>query len=186
MEGKYLQTVKQKNSKLYINFEEFNKSVQNMYVKNELDSLAFEKNTGKQSFIIDLEKVIDVFDRYATSKLYIVVEEKSTILTTQKNLKINTEQTEVYRLSEVTYKGVKIYPYISKNGFLHLSMSEYEPNKVYFSRRHIDNMKINNSMAFLKGQFSILNSNLEEAQLLIKTRFTEKETLVNISLDNLV
>lgn len=181
-----MQTVKQKNSKLYINFEEFNKSVQNMYVKNEFDSLAFEKNTGKQSFIIDLEKVIDVFDRYATSKLYIVVEEKSTILTTQKNLKINTEQTEVYRLSEVTYKGVKIYPYISKNGFLHLSMSEYEPNKVYFSRRHIDNMKINNSMAFLKGQFSILNSNLEEAQLLIKTRFTEKETLVNISLDNLV
>lgn len=179
-------TIKQKNSKLYINFEEANKNIQNMYVRNEFDSLSFEKNIEEQSFLIDLEKVIDVFGGDTTSKLYIVVEERTPILKTQKNLKVNNKQTDVYSLSEVTYKGVNIYPYITKQGFLHLSMSEYIPNKIYFSRRHIDKMKINNSTAFLQGQFSILNSNLEKAQLLIKTRFTEKESLVNINIDNLV
>ncbi|WP_341460941.1 CDP-glycerol glycerophosphotransferase family protein [Staphylococcus haemolyticus] len=45
----------------------------------------------------------------------------------------------------------------------------------------MDNIKINNTAACIKGQFAILNFTLETVQLSIKTRLTDRETFVNIN-----
>ena len=58
-------------------------------------------------------------------------------------------------------------------------------NKTYFSRRHIDTLKINNSEAIIEGQFATLNSTLKDVQLLIKTRLTDREKFVNINLEEI-
>ena len=47
-------------------------------------------------------------------------------------------------------------------------MSDYVPSKIYFSRRHIDSLKMNNRQAQIDGQFAIINSHLTTTHLLIK------------------
>ena len=86
-------------------------------------------------------------------------------------MKVTNNQSEVLDLTEVLIdadEDIKIQPYITRNGYLHLSLDEVDLNKTYFSRRHIDNIEINNTAACIKGQFAILNSTLETVQLLIK------------------
>lgn len=103
-------------------------------------------------------------------------------------MKVTNNQSEVLGLNEVLVdanEDIKIQPYITRNGYLHLSLETLDLNKTYFSRRHIDNMKINNSEAFIKGQFAILNSTLENVQLLIKTRLTDREKFANIHLEKI-
>ncbi|MGX5792132.1 hypothetical protein ACWKSJ_14170 (plasmid) [Staphylococcus equorum] len=174
-----MQNIKQDGSMLHIIFNQPRKNIRKVYVRNEFDSISYEDTEGDLHFKIDLKEVASVFKKYESNKLYIVVEESTAILTTQKNLKVNNSQSEVHNLSEIVNDKTKIHPYITRNGFLHLSMNEYSPQKVYFSRRHIDTVKVNNQEVILEGQFSILNSKLESANLLIKTRLTEKEKSVN-------
>lgn len=175
-----MQIIKQKDSILHIDFKEHQRNITKVYVKNEFDSLTYESKKGELHFEIDLKEVASYFEKYETKKIYIVIEEAGPILTTQKNLKVNNN-TEVYNLSEVINNQSTIHPYITKNGYLHLSMNEYAPNKIFFSRRHIDNIKINNHEALIEGQFSILNSRLEHCNILIKTRFTEKEKSIKLT-----
>ena len=174
-----MQIINQEGSILHITFEEFQNNISKIYVKNEFDSITYESSNKK--FEIDLKEVACHFEKYETKKIYIVIEEKGPILTTQKNLKVNNNKFSVCNLSEINNNNVIIHPYITKNGYLHLAMNEYNPNKVYFSRRHIDNIKINNHEALIEGQFSILNSHLEFCNILIKTRFTEKEKIVKLN-----
>ena len=174
-----MQNIKQDGSMLHIIFNQPRKNIRKVYVRNEFDSISYEDTEGDLHFKIDLKEVASVFKKYESNKLYIVIEESTAILTTQKNLKVNNSQSEVQNLSEIVNDKTKIHPYITRNGFLHLSMNEYSPQKVYFSRRHIDTVKVNNQEVLLEGQFSILNSKLESANLLIKTRLTEKEKSVN-------
>lgn len=174
-----MQIINQEGSILHIVFDELQNNISKIYVKNEFDSITYESSNKK--FEIDLKEVACHFEKYETKKIYIVIEEKGPILTTQKNLKVNNNKFSVSNLSEVNNKNVIIHPYITKNGYLHLAMSEYNPNKIYFSRRHIDNIKINNHEALIEGQFSILNSHLEFCNILIKTRFTEKEKIVKLN-----
>lgn len=174
-----MQIINQEGSILHITFEEFQNNISKIYVKNEFDSITYESSNKK--FEIDLKEVACHFEKYETKKIYIVIEEKGPILTTQKNLKVNNNKFLVCNLSEINNNNVIIHPYITKNGYLHLAMSEYNPNKIYFSRRHIDNIKINNHEALIEGQFSILNSHLEFCNILIKTRFTEKEKIVKLN-----
>ena len=82
-------------------------------------------------------------------------------------------------------ENIKIQPYITRNGYLHLSLDDVDLNKTYFSRRHIDTLKINNSEAIIEGQFATLNSTLKDVQLLIKTRLTDREKFVNINLEEI-
>ncbi|WP_338110615.1 CDP-glycerol glycerophosphotransferase family protein [Staphylococcus devriesei] len=174
-----MQIIRQKGSIIHIDFKGSQKNITKVYVKNEFDSIKYENKDGDFHFEIDLKTVASHFNKYETKKIYIVVEEEGPILTTQKNLKIDNN-TKVYSLSEVTNENMRIHPYITKNGYLHLSMNEYTPNKIYFSRRHIDNIKINNHEALIEGQFSILNSRLEYCNILIKTRFTEREKSIKL------
>ena len=181
-----MQTITQKGSILNITFKEPKKNIEKIYIKNEFDSLEFKSLNDEFHFEIDLIKVANYFKHYNSYKLYIIIEESTPILTTQRNLKVNNKQTEVYNLSEIIInnESTKIHPYITRNGFLHLSMNDYLPHKVYFSRRHIDTINITNNKAKLAGQFSIINSTLENAQLLIKTRLTDREEYVNIESNN--
>ena len=97
------------------------------------------------------------------------MEESTPILTTQSNLKVTNSQSEVSGLTEVLIddsENIKIQPYITRNGYLHLSLDDVDLNKTYFSRRHIDTLKINNSEAIIEGQFATLNSTLKDVQLL--------------------
>ncbi|WP_325167835.1 CDP-glycerol glycerophosphotransferase family protein [Staphylococcus devriesei] len=174
-----MQIIRQKGSIIHIDFKGSQKNITKVYVKNEFDSIKYENKDGDFHFEIDLKTVASRFNKYETKKIYIVVEEEGPILTKQKNLKIDNN-TKVYSLSKVTNENMRIHPYITKNGYLHLSMNEYTPNKIYFSRRHIDNIKINNHEALIEGQFSILNSRLEYCNILIKTRFTEREKSIKL------
>ena len=51
----------------------------------------------------------------------------------------------------MTVRTSKIQPYITRNGYLHLSLDDVDLNKTYFSRRHIDTLKINNSEAIIEA-----------------------------------
>lgn len=174
-----MQTINQEGSILHIIFEDIENNISKIYVKNEFDSITYESEN--KEFKIDLKEVASRFKKYKTSKIYIVIEEQGPILITQKNLKVNDNKSEVYNLSEINSQQVLIHPYITRNGYLHLSLNEYNPIKIYFSRRHIDNIKINNHKALIEGQFSLLNSQLESCNILIKTRFTEKEKRVKLN-----
>ncbi|PTK66632.1 CDP-glycerol--glycerophosphate glycerophosphotransferase, partial [Staphylococcus haemolyticus] len=183
-----MQTIKQDGSILHIYFENPINKIEKLYIKNEFDSIDVEDTNGDLHFQIDLIEVAKQFIQYENKKLYIIVEESTPILTTQRNLKVTNNQSEVLDLTEVLIdadEDIKIQPYITRNGYLHLSLDEVDLNKTYFSRRHIDNIKINNTAAFIKGQFAILNSTLETVQLLIKTRLTDRETFVNINLEEI-
>ncbi|MCD9067386.1 CDP-glycerol glycerophosphotransferase family protein [Staphylococcus pasteuri] len=174
-----MQNIKQIGSILQISFEQNYESISRLIIKNEFDSISYENINGV--FNIDLKEVIKVFSVYESKKIYIVIEEVAPILTTQKNLKVNNSKSSVNNLCEFTYESSSIHPYITRNGFLHLSLGEYDPKKIYFSRRHIDKVKFNNSQAYIEGQFSIFNSNLEDVKLLIKTRFTNEFKEININ-----
>lgn len=187
-EGVYLQTIKQDGSILHIYFENPINKIEKLYIKNEFDALTLENAKNDLHFKIDLIEVAKKFNQYENKKIYIIVEESTPILTTQRNLKVINNQTEVLGLSEVVVdanENIKIQPYITRNGFLHLALDELALNKTYFSRRHIDTIKINNKEASIAGQFALLNSTLENVQLLIKTRLTAREKFVNINLEKI-
>ncbi|MFG0935165.1 CDP-glycerol--glycerophosphate glycerophosphotransferase, partial [Staphylococcus sp. 231237_7MaSpsaltlick] len=110
------------------------------------------------------------------------MEESDAIITTQKNIKVTDEQSSVFNLSEISDGSDVIHPYVTKNGFLHLSMESYVPQKVFFSRRHIDALKFNNSEAYITGEFSTLNAVVQKSNLVIRTRFTEREKEIPLSI----
>lgn len=173
-----LQNIIQEGSNLNISFNETNRSIDKLYIKNEYNSLCYEPIDDTANFKIDLNEVISVFKQQETNKLYLVVEESDVILTTQKNLKVNNANSTVCNLLEVTDGDYSIHPYITKNGFLHFSMTQYTPSKNYFSRRHIDSFRFNNHEAKIEGQCSIINSTFENIALVLGTRFsTRKKTI---------
>ncbi|SCT50020.1 CDP-glycerol:poly(glycerophosphate) glycerophosphotransferase [Staphylococcus cohnii subsp. cohnii] len=173
--------VNQKDNFLKLNFEK--DTIAKLYLKNEFNSICYEPIDDDFSFKIDLNEVINVFKHYETNKIYLIVEESDIILTTQKNLKVNNAQTTVSDLSEVINNEYTIHPYITKNGFLHLSMAKYTPSKVYFSRRHIDSFKFNNQEAKIEGQFSLVNATLQNAYLVIGTRFTTRKSMIDLPIN---
>ena len=170
----------QEGSNLYISFNETSKQINKLYLKNEFNYICYEPIDNDLNFKIDLNEVINVFKHYESNKIYLVVEESDIILTTQKNLKVNNAQTTVSNLSEVIDNEHTIHPYITKNGFLHLSMARYTPSNVYFSRRHIDSFKFNNHEAKIEGQFSIFNATLKNTYLVIGTRFTTRKNVIDL------
>ena len=183
-----MQIIKQDGSILHIYFENPINKIEKLYIKNEFNSLTLEKTNGDLHFKIDLVEVAKQFIQYENKKIYIIVEESTPILTTQSNLKVTNSQSEVSGLTEVLIddsENIKIQPYITRNGYLHLSLDDVDLNKTYFSRRHIDTLKINNSEAIIEGQFATLNSTLKDVQLLIKTRLTDREKFVNINLEEI-
>ena len=80
-----LQNIIQEGSNLNISFNETNRSIDKLYIKNEYNSLCYEPIDDTANFKIDLNEVISVFKQQETNKLYLVVEESDVILTTQKS-----------------------------------------------------------------------------------------------------
>ncbi|HDK5712855.1 TPA: CDP-glycerol--glycerophosphate glycerophosphotransferase, partial [Staphylococcus pseudintermedius] len=78
-----------------------------------------------------------------------------------------------------------IYPYISKNGFLHLSFTDNIPTKTYLLRRHIDDLMINNSSLSISGKFSLINSTMETANIVITTRLSNHEKRIPFKTDRI-
>ena len=62
-------------------------------------------------------EVAEHFKSQDDPKIYIIVEESTDILTTQRTLKVFNEDFEVENLSAVVENNCIIYPYITKNGF---------------------------------------------------------------------
>ena len=115
------------------------------------------------------------------------MEESTPILTTQSNLKVTNSQSEVSGLTEVLIddsENIKIQPYITRNGYLHLSLDDVDLNKTYFSRRHIDTLKINNSEAIIEP---VCNAkfDIKRCATTNKTRLTDREKFVNINLEEI-
>src|SRR5699024_12537209 len=97
---------------------------------------------------------------------------------TQKNLKVNNANLTVCNLSEVTDGDYSIHPYITKNGLLHFSMTQYTPSKNYFSRIHIDSFRFNNHEAKIEGPCSIITSTFENIALVLGTQFTTRKKMI--------
>ena len=175
-----MQNIKQEKNMIFISFERPNNNNMKLYLKNEYDSICYEPVDEFSNFRIDLNEAIEVFKNYERNKIFLIIEESDKILTKQRNFKVNDNKTAVYNLSEVSDGDNILHPYITKNGYLHFSMNTYIPSKVYFSRRHIDLFKFNNKEALIEGQFSIVNSNLTKATIIIGTRFTERESEITL------
>lgn len=169
--------IKQVDNLLYIDFKEEN--VNKLYIKNKFHSIAYEPIGDTLGFQIDLNDVLNDFKDYTKDSLFLIVEKSDDILTTQRRLKVNNK-VEVTNLNEISDGTNTIYPYITKGGFLNFTMKNFLLTKIYFSRRHIDNLKFNNSQAIISGEFSIINSNIQSASLLIGTRLTEREKEISL------
>lgn len=169
--------IKQVDNLLYIDFKEEN--VNKLYIKNKFHSIAYEPIRDTLGFQIDLNDVLNDFKDYTKDSLFLIVEKSDDILTTQRRLKVNNK-VEVTNLNEISDGINTIYPYITKGGFLNFTMENFLLTKIYFSRRHIDNLKFNNSQAIISGEFSIINSNIQSASLLIGTRLTEREKEISL------
>ena len=181
-----MQIIKQDGSILHIYFENPINKIEKLYIKNEFNSLTLETN-GDLHFKIDLVEVAKQFIQYENKKIYIIVEESTPILTTQSNLKVTNSQSEVSGLTEVLIddsENIKIQPYITRNGYLHLSLDDVDLNKTYFSRRHIDTLKINNSEAIIEP---VCNAkfDIKRCATTNKTRLTDREKFVNINLEEI-
>ena len=176
MEASNLRHINQEGSMLYISFNQQNNSIGKLYVKNEFHSISYNPVDEFCNFEIDLNEILKAFKSYNRSKIFLIMEESDAIITTQKNIKVTDEQSSVLNLSAISDGSDVIHPYITKNGFLHLSMESYVPQKVFFSRRHIDALKFNNSEAYITGEFSTLNAIVQKSNIVIRTRFTERET----------
>lgn len=179
--------VTQNGSKLTISFQQTSNttSISKLYVKNEFHSITYPKNGDDLEFEIDLDEVIQVFKQYDRDKAFVVVEENQEILTTQKNLKVFNNFSNVHKLHRYSDGVNSIYPYISKNGFLHLSFTDNIPTKTYLLRRHIDDLMINNSSLSISGKFSLINSTMETANIVITTRLSNHEKRIPFKTDRI-
>ncbi|HDU1403182.1 TPA: hypothetical protein REV34_002401, partial [Staphylococcus pseudintermedius] len=92
--------VTQNGSKLTISFQQTSNttSISKLYVKNEFHSITYPKIGDDLEFEIDLDEVIQVFKQYDRDKAFVVVEENQEILTTQKNLKLFNNFSNVHKL----------------------------------------------------------------------------------------
>ncbi|WP_281192230.1 CDP-glycerol glycerophosphotransferase family protein [Staphylococcus felis] len=169
--------ITQSGPKLKISFNQPNKTIDQLYVKNEFYSITY-KPLNNFYFEIDLEEVLLKFKNFSSNKIYLIIEESDKIITTQRNLKVNSVHSSVHDLNSISDDSNTLHPYITKNGFLHLSISNTLSTNTFLLRRHIDGLSFNNKKAIIKGKFTLSNSTLQNVNLLIGTRFTEKTSKV--------
>ncbi|MBI5974449.1 CDP-glycerol glycerophosphotransferase family protein [Staphylococcus canis] len=160
-------------SKLHISFNQPSKTINQLYVKNEFDSISY-KPLDEYTFEIDLKEVLQKFKGFKSNKVYLIVEESDNILTTQRNLKVQFSHPSVHDLHGISDEDTTIHPYITKKGFLHFTISDTLPRHTYLLRRHIDKLSFNNQEAMIQGKFALYNSTLQKANIVIATRFTER------------
>lgn len=171
-----MQYVKQKGSMLCFSFNSESENITELYVKNRFKSIAYKPIDGSLNFEIDLKEVLDSFKDYNETKIFITLGVIENNRKKQKNIEVTNEYTTIYNLEKISDGENTIYPYITQNGFLHFTMSNYSPLKAFFSRRHIDKLKFNNHQALMEGEFSIVNSKLQKTSIVIETRFTDRES----------
>ncbi|MCY1590437.1 CDP-glycerol glycerophosphotransferase family protein [Staphylococcus pettenkoferi] len=174
--------VQQRENILEVDFNNYNKTINCIYVKNEYDSIKYE-NSGGNDFKINLTEVCNQFKDYENDKVYFIIEETDGIITTQKKLKTTPNSIEVNDLNAVVSENYVMFPYITKNGIFQFSFKEQLPAGTYIARRHIDKIEVNKEKAYIEGKFSMLNSTLVDAQILIMTRVTNHEYRVPIKAD---
>lgn len=144
-------------------------------MKNQFKSIFFEPIDDESNFEIDLYKVLDTFKDFNEKKVFLTIRVQENGQYKQKNIDVLNNHIKIYNLEKISEGINTIYPYITKNGFLHLTMTNYSPSKAFFSRRHIENLKFNNHQAQIEGQFSIKNSTIQKTSVVITTRFNERE-----------
>lgn len=167
--------IKQEGTVLYISFGEPKENITGLYVKNSFKSIFYKSYDESFNFKIDLNEVLDIFKEFNETKIFLTLGVLENKRKKQKNIEVTNEYTSIYNLEKVSDGVNTIYPYITKNGFLHFTMTNYTPLKAFFSRRHIDKLKFNNHQALIEGQFSIINSTIQKASLVLTTRFTDRE-----------
>ncbi|MGW8028016.1 hypothetical protein ACWEYW_13345 [Staphylococcus xylosus] len=167
--------IKQEGTVLYISFGAPKENITGLYVKNSFKSIFYKSYDESFNFKIDLNEVLDIFKEFNETKIFLTLGVLENKRKKQKNIEVTNEYTSIYNLEKVSDGVNTIYPYITKNGFLHFTMTNYTPLKAFFSRRHIDKLKFNNHQALIEGQFSIINSTIQKASLVLTTRFTDRE-----------
>lgn len=170
--------IKQEGPVLYISFDEQNENITGLYVKNRFKSIFYKSYDESFNFKIDLNEVLDIFKEFNETKIFLTLEVLENKRKKQKNIDVTNEYTSIYNLEKISDGVNTIYPYITKNGYLHFTMTNYTPLKAFFSRRHINKLNFNNHQALIKGQFSITNSTIQKTSLVLTTRFTDRESEV--------
>ncbi|RTX69717.1 CDP-glycerol--glycerophosphate glycerophosphotransferase [Staphylococcus hyicus] len=169
--------IKQVDSKLTISFENPTKTINKLFVKNEVESITYLP-VEPFKFEIDLIEVIRRFKKHNLDKIHLIIEESDALLTNQHQLKVSNPSTHLSQLQLVESDGVSLYPYVTKGGFLNFTFSDTLPINTYVARRHIDNMTFNNSQANIEGKFTLINSTLLKANIVLRTRFKDDEQYV--------
>ncbi|PWZ93262.1 CDP-glycerol--glycerophosphate glycerophosphotransferase, partial [Staphylococcus pseudintermedius] len=65
------------------------------------------------------------------------------------------------------------------------SFTDNIPTKTYLLRRHIDDLMINNSSLSISGKFSLINSTMETANIVITTRLSNHEKRIPFKTDRI-
>lgn len=170
-----MQYIKQEGSILYISFGSQNENIRELFVKNSFKSISYKPIDESLNFKIDLNEVLNIFKEFNETKIFLTMGVLENNRKKQKNIEVNNDYTSVYNLEVISDGANTIYPYITQNGFLHFTMTNYSPLKAFFSRRHIDKLKFNNHQALIKGQYSIINATIQKSNLVMTTRFTDRE-----------
>ncbi|MBW0761500.1 CDP-glycerol glycerophosphotransferase family protein [Mammaliicoccus lentus] len=158
---------------LTLEFDQTIDNIKNVYVKNEFDEVSFEQTEIKNKFVINLFEILNVFDKYDRETIFFLLEKTDGITQSIQKVNVKKYDYEIYNFETVVNEEATLTPYLTKNGVLQFTKKPQLPLSTYFARRHIDKVTINNKRAFIKGKFSLQNSTLKEAKLLITSRLSE-------------
>ncbi|PTE30790.1 CDP-glycerol--glycerophosphate glycerophosphotransferase, partial [Mammaliicoccus fleurettii] len=163
----------QENEMLIFEFDKTIDNIKNVYIKNEFDELCFPQTDTKNTFKINLKEILDTFSQYDRQTIFFLLEKSDGITQSIQKVNVKKYKYDIQNFEMIVSNEATITPYLTKNGIIQFTLKPQLPVSTYFARRHIDKIIINNKQAFLKGKFSIQNSNLEYANIRITSRLSE-------------
>ncbi|GGH99989.1 CDP-glycerol glycerophosphotransferase family protein [Mammaliicoccus vitulinus] len=164
----------QENELLVFEFDQTIDNIVNVYIKNEFDELSFTQTNVKNQFKINLSEVLETFSQYDRETIFFLLEKSDGITQSIQKVNVKKYKYDIQNFETIINDEATITPYLTKNGIIQFTLKPQLPVSTYFARRHIDKIIINNKQAFLKGKFSIQNSTLEYANIIITSRLSEK------------
>lgn len=170
----------QEQNTLYIDFHELENKILEVCIKNEIKEIKLEKSNKNNQYKIDLEKIARIFESQKKDKVSLVVKQYRGKLEFQKKLNIYDMNIFITGLDGVKGNDLTLFPYITKSGFFQFSFIDRLPKQTNFSRRHIDKLVIKSNKVLVEGKFTLHNSTLENANLVICTRLSNDETKLQL------
>lgn len=161
--------IQQEQTTLLIRYNPNIDTINRLVFKTTKDSLEFFPDSNGE-FRVELLHVLNYFSYDSKAKIHTIMEQNISSSTIERPIIIHDVEVKVVQLSVVNTEHLYLQPFVTKSGILQYKITSKPSFRFFFSRTHINNLKINNHKALIDGQFSIINATFEYATIVLKTR----------------